>query len=232
VGDAVLDPVLDSTVWSSLTGAHRGLCDFAANPVAGRYHWRVSPFGGMADPSDPACWTAMEELLEGHAVVLILDADLVPDGWEITRFSRGAQLLGTGLTDADAPEAVPLGTDNVTEMLALIERARPGPFLPRTVEMGNYIGIRDDTGGLVAMAGERLHPQGWTEISAVCTDEAHRGTGLATRLVRAVAAGVRARGEEPFLHVAENNLNAIRLYESLGFVRRRWVEFTGVKKPA
>ena len=46
--------------------------------------------------------------------------------------------------------------------------------------------VRRD-GNLIAMAGERLHPPGWTEISAVCTDADYRGQGLATRLVHAVA---------------------------------------------
>ena len=50
------------------------------------------------------------------------------------------------------------------------------------------------------MAGERLRPPGWTEISAVCTDPAWRGHGLASRLTRAVAACIVARGETPFLH--------------------------------
>jgi len=31
----------------------------------------------------------------------------------------------------------------------------PGPFLPRTVELGAYFGIHE-SGSLVAMAGERL----------------------------------------------------------------------------
>ncbi len=66
---------------------------------------------------------------------------------------------------------------------------------------------------------------GWTEISAVCTDPAHRGQGLATRLVRAVADGIRARGETPFLHTAASNATAIRLYESIGFRLRRATMF-------
>jgi predicted GNAT family acetyltransferase len=70
------------------------------------------------------------------------------------------------------------------------------------------------------MAGERLHPPGWTEISAVCTDRAYRGQGWATSLVRAVAAGIRERGEVPFLHTSAANTNAIRLYESIGFSLR------------
>jgi predicted GNAT family acetyltransferase len=44
---------------------------------------------------------------------------------------------------------------------------------------------------------------------------------LGTRLVLAVAAGIRARGEVPFMHAAASNTNAIRLYESLGFRLRK-----------
>jgi predicted GNAT family acetyltransferase len=81
------------------------------------------------------------------------------------------------------------------------------------------------------MAGERLHPPGWTEISAVCTDPAFRGRGLAARLVRAVGAGIRARGETPFLHAAASNVHAIRLYESLGFRLRRELIFSALRVP-
>ena len=96
--------------------------------------------------------------------------------------------------------------------------------------MRPYLGIRRE-GALVAMAGRRLRPPGWTEISAVCTDEAFRGRGLATRLVLAVAAGIRARGETPFMHAAASNTGAIRLYESLGFRLRRTATFLAVRVP-
>jgi predicted GNAT family acetyltransferase len=82
------------------------------------------------------------------------------------------------------------------------------------------------------MAGERRHPPGFTEISAVCTDASVRGQGLATRLVLAVVAGVRARGETPFLAAAANNTNAIRLYETLGFRQRERSALTALRVPA
>ena len=82
------------------------------------------------------------------------------------------------------------------------------------------------------MAGERLHPPGYTEISAVCTDAAHRGRGLATRLVLAVAAGIRARGEVPFLHTGADNTGAIRLYERLGFRLRARPDFVALTVPS
>jgi predicted GNAT family acetyltransferase len=82
------------------------------------------------------------------------------------------------------------------------------------------------------MVGERLHPPGWTEISAVCTDAAYRGQGLGTRLVRHVAAVIRERGESPFLHAAATNVNAVRLYESIGFAHRREISFVFVRTPS
>jgi predicted GNAT family acetyltransferase len=114
-------------------------------------------------------------------------------------------------------------------MLELVRRTEPGPFFPRTIELGRYLGFRSADGALIAMAGERLQPTGWTEISAVCTDPAHRGRGLADRLIRAVAAGVRQRGDQPFLHVAGSNVGAVRLYERMGFVIERDIYFTGVQ---
>ena len=92
--------------------------------------------------------------------------------------------------------------------------------------MGTYLGVRDG-GRLVAMAGERMHPPGFTEVSA-CTDADHRGRGLARRLVLAVAAGIRARGETPLLHAAASNVGAIALYKHLGFRLSARPSFTTV----
>jgi len=140
------------------------------------------------------------------------------------------QLVDDGMATAPEPDALRLGPADVPEMLDLVRRTQPGPFLPRTIEMGTYLGIRRD-GALIAMAGERLHPPGWTEISAVCTDPAFRGEGLATRLILAVAHGIRERGETPFLHTGAANTNAIRLYESLGFALRRSTVFGAARAP-
>ena len=97
--------------------------------------------------------------------------------------------------------------------------------------MGSYLGVRR-AGRLVAMAGERLHPPGWTEISAVCTDPDFRGQGLGTRLVQAVGHGIRHRGDRPMMHASQSNTNAIRLYEALGFEIRTEVTFFVARVPA
>ncbi len=149
---------------------------------------------------------------------------------------EGRQMIWPGGGFPNRPDSkadarvVGLDSDNVPEMLILAARTEPGPFWPRTRELGTYLGVRVD-GALVAMAGERLRPPGWTEISAVCTAPEARGQGHAARLVGALAARVLARGERPFLHVAEKNTGAIALYERLGFKTRRQVTFQGFRTP-
>jgi ribosomal protein S18 acetylase RimI-like enzyme len=220
-------PPLDNPIWHSMVAAHTSLADlvWVENGGAGRYQRDVSPFGAVADPFDRLAWSALDEILEGHPVVLIIEPDQVPDGWEVMGAIAGVQMEGTHLMAEPDPDVIPLGPADVPEVLALIDRTRPGPFLARTIEMGAYMGVRHQ-GSLIAMAGERLHPPGWTEISAVCTDEGFRGQGLGTRLVRAVAVGIRQRGEQPFLHAAATNDGAVRLYRSLGFEVTCTVSFT------
>jgi ribosomal protein S18 acetylase RimI-like enzyme len=220
---------LDHAAWTSLTGPHRRFAE--THGQAARYPVDVSPFVAVSPDHDDGIWDDLTALVgPGGVVPLTRAIGPAPAGWELIFHGEGVQMIGTGLAVATDPDLVELGSADVPDMLALIDRTRPGPFLPRTIELGRYLGIRR-RGALIAMAGERLHPPGWTEISAVCTDTAHRGEGLATRLVRAVGAGIRARGEIPFLHAAATNTNAIRLYEQLGFLLRRRATFQAVRVP-
>ncbi len=227
----VSGPVLDNPVWTSLTGAHSDLGEVGhvRGAWAGRYRPDVCPFGALEDPLSPDCWEALAHVIGGDAVCVLVDAAAVPDGWELIATVPGVQMDGTALQQATDEEAVVLTDADVSEMLELVKRTRPGPYLRHTIRMGRYLGIRRD-GELVAMAGERLRPFGWTEISAVCTDASHRAQGLGTRLVRAVAAGIRERSERPFLHAAAANTDAIRLYQGLGFEARATPTFTVLRR--
>jgi ribosomal protein S18 acetylase RimI-like enzyme len=227
--EAVDSPVLDRPVWAALTGPQAGLSEI--NGRAARYHPDVSPFATVAERTDDRSWSDLATLVGPRGLMLLTADDVPPPAdWEVTWRVDGVQMVGVALDTADDPEAVRLGAEDVPEMLDLVERTKPGPFWPRTIEMGTYLGIRRD-GVLAAMAGERLRPPGWTEISAVCTDPTYRGQGLASRLIRAVAAGIRRRDEIPFLHAAADNTSAIRLYEALGFELRRQLTFAVVRVP-
>ena len=220
--------VLDNPAWAALTGPHAHFAERVGR--AARYPVDVAGFNAITDNDDPRAWADLATLVGPGGTAAVRGVSEVPDGWEIVRSGQGVQLVDTGLRAEPAPEAVRLGPDDVPEILDLVARTRPGPFLKRTIELGTYLGIRHE-GRLIALAGERLRPPGWTEISAVCTDPAHRGRGLATRLVRAVAAGIRERGDIPFLHAAADNTNAVRLYESIGFTLRRRSPILLVRSP-
>ncbi|MFF7356338.1 MULTISPECIES: GNAT family N-acetyltransferase [Streptomyces] len=232
VGDrsaAAAPHVLDNPALTSLTGPHAHFAERRGRVL--RYPVDVSPWLALPDTPDARDWADLAALAgPGAEIPLPGYRGELPDGWEITFRIDGVQFVDDGLAAAPDAEAVRLGPADVPEMLDLVARTRPGPFLPRTVELGTYLGIRRG-GALVAMAGERLHPPGWTEISAVCTDPAVRGEGLATRLILAVAHGIRERGETPFLHTSAGNTGAIRLYESLGFRLRRRTAFLAARAP-
>lgn len=223
--------VLDNPVWAALTGPHRGFREQGPGGLAARYVQDATPFAALADPRDPRAWEDLAALAGPGEGVWVTGLLTAPPGWETVASIPGVQLDGRAVRAEAAPGAVVLGPADVPDMLELVGLTRPGPFLDRTVELGTYLGIRHE-GRLVAMAGERMRPTGWSEISAVCTHPDHRGRGLAAALIRAVAAAVRERGDSPFLHAAAENTGALRLYTSMGFTLRRRPEFLGLRTPA
>jgi ribosomal protein S18 acetylase RimI-like enzyme len=212
---------LDNPVWHALTGPQAAFCE--GSSLALRYQADVALFSALPDEVGPDAWRALAHLVgpDGSALLFRPAALELPDDWEITVSMSSLQMVATETIGDPDDTFVQLGAADVDDMLALVERTRPGPFARRTVELGTYLGCRDDSGDrLVAMAGERVHPTGYTELSAVCTDADARKRGLATRLIRAVAAGIEARDETPILHVLAENHSAIRVYEALGFSTR------------
>lgn len=223
---------LDDPVGESLRGHHSPLGRRLGRAAA--YQPEVATFCALPAEPGPADWADLARLLgPGGFADMFSSPAVPPPDWEPVFVLEGRQMVlrdGGGPEQAGGTDVVELGAADGPDMLALIARTRPGPFRPRTHELGTYLGIRDN-GRLVAMAGERLRPPGHTEISAVCTAPEARGKGHALRLVGALAARVLARNERPFLHVAEANSGAIALYERLGFETRKPVTFRGFRTP-
>lgn len=225
---------LDDPVGESLRGHHAHLARRFGSAVT--YPPGVVTFATV-DPDDRRRWDDLAHLVgPGGLADLFSSTATPPPDWEPVFAAQGRQMVyvGTGSEDAPVPAGVSiveLGAADTDEMLALVAQTRPGPFAPDTWKLGTYLGIRGDNGDLEAMAGERLRPPGWTEISAVCTAPHARGRGHAGALVTALVAHITARDERPFLHVINANDAAISVYEGLGFCTRKHVTFRGFRVP-
>ena len=209
---------LDRAVWNAFTSrqAHLALRDAGA--------LRVDPDFGLfvatADHSSESL-AALGRLVHAHpgevGVVERFDPPPIP-GTQVTNRAVLNQMIAETLVEPRAVDFEILSLTNADgpDMLALATLTAPGPFFSRTHELGEFVGVKVD-GRLVAMAGERLRPEGFTEVSGVCAHPDHRGKGYAARLMLHVAHKIVARGETPFLHSYAHNAGAIALYEALGF---------------
>ncbi len=194
-------------------------------------HPDYGPFAAAASYSahDLAGLSHLSDGTEGLALVEPEGAPL-PEAIEVLGQAPCWQMQLQTLT-ADArppPEILPLGDADAADMLALATLTRPGPFAARTHRLGRFLGVRRD-GQLIAMAGERMQPEGFTEVSGVCALPEARGKGLAGALMRAVIANILMRGEVPILHAYADNQGAIELYQRLGFTYRRTLILTRIR---
>ena len=224
-GDTPSEPYphpLDTVIWRALTGLHGRLAE--GGERARRYPPAIAPFAATVD-TEPASFQSLLGLVGGDEQIALFTTEELetPSTFSVVRRDAVDQMV---LEDASASAArtgapiMALGPADVPQMLVLTSVTQPGPFGARTIELGQYIGIRRG-GVLVAMAGERMRLDGFTEISAVCVEPAFRGQGFAVDLVKSLVASIAARAEIPFLHVFSSNHAAIALYRKLGFRLRR-----------
>lgn len=216
---------LDRPVWSALTGVRQSHLAFG-DARAMRFDPAHALFAVAADDA-PDAVAALGRLVPAEGAVGLVEARAVglPAGVE-ARSAACVQMTAQSLMPGGAGlDFEALGDGDAAEMLALATLTEPGPFFEKTHRLGDFIGVKQD-GKLVAMAGERMKPDGFTEVSGVCTHPDWRGRGYAAGLMRAVTERILARGEMAFLHAYAANTGAIGLYESLGFSVRTPITFT------
>ena len=211
---------LDNVIWQALTTRQAEFAEVVGH--ARRFVPEVTSLTGFLQPNAEG-YTSLAGLVGsgGTAAVFLDEPYREREGWKAV---GGAPLLemvcDNGAAHANPARSLPeiseLGPQDSPDMVKLAALTKPGPFGRRTHELGTYLGIRSD-GKLVAMAGERLKVPGYTEVSAVCTHPEHTGQGYAQGLMMELMRRIRSRGETPFLHVREDNVRAVQIYERLGF---------------
>jgi ribosomal protein S18 acetylase RimI-like enzyme len=220
---------LDDVIWRALTSCHRDLAE--GDHRALRYLAPIAPFAATADVSAASFQSLLALLSAGDRIALFTTEEIMPpSSFSVVERGDVDQMVLLKMPSyAGSAHIVGLDASDVPDMLALVEATHPGPFGPRTIELGQYIGVRRQ-GMLVAMAGERMRLDRFTEVSAVCVHPSCRGQGLAAELVTALARSIAARADTSFLHVFHSNRPAIELYRKLGFVLRRHMHLAVLAK--
>lgn len=221
---------LDRPVWSALTSRQAHLASGDARA------WRMDPayslFAAAADASaeSTAALAALNISPNGMGLVETTDMPAPPDA-TVRAQAACVQMVASALSPGGKAVAFePLGEADAAEMLALATLTVPGPFFEKTHRLGDFIGVKQD-GRLVAMAGERMKPDGFTEVSGVCTHPDFRGRGYAGALMRVVAQRILERGEQAFLHAYAAHTATIALYEAIGFRVRTPITYTVLDGP-
>lgn len=208
--------LLDNITWHTLAGPHAKHA--AGTDDARRYAQGFSPIVGFANVEHPN-FAALARFCEpGEHFYCDGWSGAAPAGWRIDVESTMFKMIWEAEMPAadEALEAIPLGPEHASLALELATLTRPGPFGPRTIELGEYFGYFDGQ-RLAAMAGERMYAGTLREISGVCTHPDYQGRGYARRLMLKLIRRQMQRNEIPFLHVMRDNSGARRLYEHMGF---------------
>lgn len=219
---------LDNPAWYALTETH---ADFALGTgELKRYDPSIVLFSGYS-PEAKNITRQFDEVYEpGDSFFLFDEFPALPSNYEIETVVQCMQMVCEKPVPVAITENIlPLDKTNWDEMYALVSEVFPGYYLPNTPVMGGYFGIFKE-GKLVAMAGERLCMHGLTEISAVVTHPTHQGRGYAQQLVTHLDDKNLQAGFIPFLHTGSNNERAIKIYELLGYKKRRIIPVTKIKR--
>jgi len=191
----------------------------------------VSPFAGFEE-SHAKGFSDLHELLPPGRKILYAIPSVItqPAGWQLNHEIKGLQFVYEGGSIKNQfTNVLPLGEEHIEQMIKLAALTKPGPFGAGTIRFGSYFGIFD-AGKLVAMTGQRLHVQNHTELSAVCTHPDHTGKGYANTLMQHQLQIILQQGQDPFLHVREDNDRALALYQRLGFTVSRPMNFYFMKR--
>ena len=213
---------LDNPVWYSLSETHK---DISINYHNVKFYDPVyCPFGGFIEYNNVASQIDEYSKLINHFFV-VGEKPLFSGKILLKNELICLQMILEKRIEINIGEKIIELDDTLAEALSsLVNEVQPGYFKKKTNLMGNYFGVIKE-GKLVAVTGERMKMKGFTEVSAVVTHPFYTGKGFAKQLVAHTANKIFDENKTPYLHVAETNFDAIRLYEKLGFKTRRKMSF-------
>jgi ribosomal protein S18 acetylase RimI-like enzyme len=221
------DKKLDNPVWYSLSERHQ---NFAVNYNNIKfYHPDYCPFGGFQKVKGISNHIDEYATLAGNFFIVGEKPELSGQ-LKLKKELVCLQMIINDSIDIEIKEEITELTNEHTDTLyQLVNLVQPGYYKRMTALLGNYFGIfKNDE--LIAVTGERMKMNDFVEVSAVITKPGYTGKGYAGQLVAHTVNNIFNQKKTPYLHVAEDNIGAIKLYEKLGFKSRRKISFWNIAK--
>ncbi len=208
---------LDNLIWNSIQENHQHLAIISENAAV--YHPQVFNFAGLKENTMEA-WTELAELVSPNRIITIaIEPPATQTHWEILHQLHVNQMMIDKPIPYKLMEFEALTTDDIPQMIELMEITGASPFTERTMEMGGYIGHKIG-GKLVVMGGERMKVDEFVEISGIGTHPEFRRRGFGNAITCSLINQIFDRGEIPFLHCWDGNEPAFSIYKKLGFTTR------------
>ena len=213
---------LDNPTWYALTETHK---EFAIDYDGIKfYHPDYCPFGGFINEN--ATKNGIDNYAQLQNSFYVVGNRPAFEGVFLEKELVCDQMLLDQKIDLEISHPITVLESIIQkkELFELVNLVQPGYFKSKTADLGNYYGIYS-AGKLVAVTGERMKMDGYTEVSAVVTHPEYTGRGYAKQLVAYACNQIFNSDQFPYLHVADTNVGAIALYEKLGFRTRRKMSF-------
>ena len=213
---------LDNPVWYSLSETHKNISINYHNVKF--YDPAYCAFGGFIENNNIALQVDEYSKLINHFFI-VGEKPAFSKKISLKKELVCLQMILEKRIEINIGEKIVEVDDTLAEALSsLVNEVQPGYFKKKTNLMGNYFGVIKE-GKLVAVTGERMKMNDFTEVSAVVTHPFYTGKGFAKQLIAHTANKIFDQNKTPYLHVAETNFDAIRLYDKLGFKTRRKISF-------
>ncbi|MFH7014726.1 GNAT family N-acetyltransferase [Flavobacterium sp. FlaQc-47] len=218
---------LDNPTWNSLSETHSGFAiDYNGTKF---YNPDYCPFGGFVKPETTVA-AINEYAALAQSFFIVGEKPEIPDSLKIAKELVCLQMIIYDKIDQPiTTEITKLTEEHNTDLCDLVNLVQPGYFKTKTPLLGDYYGIFINN-QLVAITGERMKMDNFTEVSAIVTHPDHTGKGYAKQLITHVVNTIFSQNKTPYLHVVESNIGAIGLYEKLGFVTRRKMSLWNIAK--
>lgn len=218
--------MIENPIWKSLSTGHANLA--IGNENVKRYPSRVAPFVALAEHTQDHL-KELETIVEFDETVCLLGEVPSNHKWDILSSGQIAQMIYSREKLSGCEHTYrKMQILDVPAMMELTDLVFKGYFREGTIDMGRYIGIFGGT-QLAAMAGQRFAPEGYREISAVCTHPDFQRRGLAATLVKCLIYLIQKDDETPFLHVNADS-PARTLYEKMGFETSGFLDVHFIQK--